>query len=489
MHTNEESGMSTQKFDLLVIGSGPSGQRAAIAAAKLGKRVAIIEKMRELGGVSVSTGTIPSKTMREAAIHLSGYLQRSFYGPSYRIKEHVSAADLRHRTQVVMAREWQVVRSQLMRNGVKIVAGHARFLDAHRVQVEFHAEVTVLEADFIVIAVGTRPYVPPAVEHDGVTILNADSIIQISDMPRTMTCIGGGVIGLEYASIFATLGVHVTVVDQAKELLSFVDTEIVEALIYQLRQMNVVFRLGEKVDQVTINRNGLHPHAVTHLASGKIIVSDVALYSAGRQANADALDAEKAGLEVDKRGRLKVNGRYQTNVLNLYAVGDVIGFPALASTSMEQGRLAALHAFGHSDDRQVPDVYPYGIYTIPEISTVGATEELLTQESIPYEIGVARYREIARGQILGDETGIVKLIVDQNSRRLLGVHAIGTGATELIHIGQAVIAHRGTIDYLINAVFNYPTLAECYKTAALDASNRLAALASIKSEPVDPATL
>lgn len=478
--------MSTQHFDIVVLGSGPSGQRAAISSAKLGKKAAIVERMRELGGVCVATGTIPSKTMREAAIHLSGIQHRAFYGASYRSKEIITADDLRHRTQMVMMREWEVIRAQLTRNNVEIFVGNGRFTGPHAMTVEYHGEVQDLTADNFVVAVGTRPYMPPGVEHDGETILNADSIVDIKHLPRTMTCIGGGVIGLEYASIFAALGVNVTVVDQSKDLLSFVDTEIVEALIYQLRQLNVVFRLGEKVDSVTVDRSGETPRAVTTLASGKIIVTDVALYSAGRQANADQIDGEKAGLIVDNRGKLTANSRYRTNVDHIFAVGDVIGFPALASTSMEQGRLAALEAFGKRDDRQVPDIYPYGIYTIPEISTVGATEELLTQESIPYEIGVARYKEIARGQILGDETGVVKLIVDARTRRLLGVHAIGTGATELIHIGQAVIAHNGTIDYLINAVFNYPTLAECYKTAALDASNRIAALQSIKKTAPTP---
>ncbi len=470
---------------MIVLGSGPGGQRAAISAAKLGKKVAIVERMRELGGVCVATGTIPSKTMREAAIHLSGIQQRAFYGAAYRNKENVTADDLRHRTQMVMMREWEVIRNQLTRNNVDIVVGSGRFKDPHTITVEYHGDIQELQGDFIVVAVGTRPYMPAGVEHDGEVIMNADSIIELKRLPRTMTCIGGGVIGLEYASIFAALGVQVTVIDQAIELLSFVDTEIVDALIYQLRQLNVVFRLGEKVEQVAIDRSGDTPRAVMTLASGKIVVTDVALYSAGRQANADTIDAASAGLEVDQRGRINANSRYRTNVDHIFAVGDVVGFPALASTSMEQGRLAALEAFGMRDDRQVPDIYPYGIYTIPEISTVGATEALLTQESIPYEIGVARYREIARGQILGDDTGVVKLIVDQRTRRLLGVHAIGTGATELIHIGQAVIAHNGTIDYLIHAVFNYPTLAECYKTAALDAHNRLAAINAVR--PATPA--
>ncbi|MCB9357363.1 MAG: Si-specific NAD(P)(+) transhydrogenase [Calditrichaeota bacterium] len=478
--------MQIPQFDLIVLGSGPGGQRAAISAAKLGKKVAIVERMRELGGVCVATGTIPSKTMREAAIHLSGIQQRAFYGAAYRNKENITAEDLKYRTQLVMAREWEVVRNQLSRNHVEIFVGNGKFKDPHVIVVEHHGEVQEIYGHSIVLAVGTRPYMPKGVEHDGEVIVNADSILELKQLPRTMTCIGGGVIGLEYASIFAALGVQVTVIDQAKELLGFVDTEIVDALIYQLRQLNVVFRLGERVEQVTVDRGGSAPRAVTTLASGKIVVSDIALYSAGRQANADSIDGENAGLQIDNRGRVTVNSKFRTNVDHIFAVGDVIGFPALASTSMEQGRLAALEAFGKRDDRQVPEIYPYGIYTIPEISTVGATEALLTQESIPYEIGVARYREIARGQILGDDTGVVKLIVAQESRRLLGVHAIGTGATELIHIGQAVISLNGTIDFLINAVFNYPTLAECYKTAALDAHNRLAAINAVRASKPTP---
>jgi NAD(P) transhydrogenase len=291
-----------------------------------------------------------------------------------------------------------------------------------------------------------------------------------------MCCVGGGVIGLEYASIFASLGVKVTVVDVAEKLLPFVEGEIVDSLIYQLRQRGVVFHIGEKVESVSIQERGDKKTTHIHLASGKLIGADVTLYSAGRQSNGDSIDIQNAGLEADKRGRLKVDQHFRTQVEHIYACGDLIGFPALASTAMEQGRQAALHAFGEKDDTTIPDVYPYGIYTIPEISTVGATEELLTQEEIPYEVGIAQYREIARGQIMGDDTGVLKIIVEENTRRLLGVHTIGTGATELIHIGQAVIAHNGTIDYLINAVFNYPTLAECYKTAALDAHNRLAAI-------------
>ncbi|MBU1637912.1 Si-specific NAD(P)(+) transhydrogenase [bacterium] len=465
--------MEPSHFDLIVIGSGPAGQRAAISAAKLGKKVALIERMRELGGVCVATGTIPSKTMREAVLHFSGMRQRAFYGASYRIKKDITAEDIRQRMRMVMEREWTVIRNQLTRNEVDVVPGTAKFKDAHTVTIA-HNEIQELHADYFVIAVGTRPYIPPYLTHDGKVILNADSILEIPEIPNSMVCLGAGVIGLEYASIFAALEVEVTVVDSSKKLLKFVDQEIVESLIYQLRQMGVRFLLGDKETKVEVVNHKGQQLAHTLLASGKDIGSDVVLCSSGRQANGDTLDADKAGLTVDKRGRLLVDKFYRTNVKHIYACGDVVGFPALASTSMEQGRQAALHAFDAADASVIPDIYPFGIYTIPEISTVGATEEQLAQKGIQYKTGIARYSEIARGQILGDDTGILKIIVERGTRKLLGVHSIGTGASELIHIGQAVIAFNGTIDYLINAVFNYPTLAECYKTAALDAHNRLA---------------
>ncbi len=473
--------MSENSFDIVVIGSGPSGQRAAIAAAKQGRHVALIERMRQMGGVSVSTGTIPSKTMREAVLHLSGVRERAFYGAAYRVKDNITADDVLSRTHTVIAREREVVRHQLDRNGIRLIQGTASFAGPHRVDHEHEGHHGCVDGEFIVIAVGTRPASPRGVQVDGVTVHNSDTILEFRKIPRTMTCIGGGVIGLEYASIFAALGVRITVVDLSATLLGFVDREIVDNLIYQLRESNVVFRLGEKVERVQVEGKNGHQQAVTYLESGKVIASEVALFSAGRQGNADSLKCENAGLTPDERGRLKVDEHFRTEVPHIYAVGDVVGFPALASTSMEQGRHAALHALKISNCA-MHDLYPYGIYTIPEISMVGATEERLTASSVPYETGVARYREIARGQILGDDSGVLKLLVHRDNRKLLGVHAIGSGATELIHIGQAVIGHGGTIDYLINAVFNYPTLAECYKVAALDASNRIAAVSHEEDE-------
>jgi NAD(P) transhydrogenase len=459
-------------YDLLVIGSGPGGQRAAIQAAKLGRRVAVVDRRETLGGVCTNTGTIPSKTLREAVVFLTGMSQRGIYGQSYRVKDDITSEDVFARIQHVVQREIDVVRSQLGRNKVQVLAGHGRFLDPHSVCVESASgEERRVTAAKVVIATGTRPARPSTVAFDGRTVLDSDDIVSLDWLPNSLVVVGAGVIGIEYASMFAALGTRVTVVEQRQRLLEFCDFQITEALQYHLRDLGVVFRFDETVTAVDKHRHG----AVTHLASGKLIPADAVLYSAGRQGATDRLDLAKAGLEADRRGRIAVNDRFRTAVRHIYAVGDVIGFPSLASTSMEQGRLAACDAFGvpaHAMDQKLP----IGIYTIPEISFVGRTEEQLTEAAVPYEIGVSRYRELARGQILGDTSGVLKLLVSPVDRTLLGVHAFGTGATELVHIGQLVMAMGGTIDVLIDTVFNYPTLAESYKVAALDSANRLSAI-------------
>jgi NAD(P) transhydrogenase len=452
-------------YELLVIGSGPAGQKAAIQAAKLGRRVALVER-RELGGVSVNWGTIPSKTLREAIVYLSGMTQRSTYGQSYRVKEEITIEDLRLRTKQVIEREVDVVRNQLLRNHVHIVAGSGRFVDAHTVAVS-GPEERRLTAERIVIATGTRPARPPAVEFDDSTILDSDSLLLLDRVPASIVVVGAGVIGIEYASMFAVLGGKVTVVEKRPRLLDFCDAQIVEGLQYHLRDLGVVFRLGEEVTAVDRHADAV----VTHLASGKRVASDVVLYAAGRQGETDGLALENAGLEADERGRIAVGPDYRTAVEHIYAAGDVIGGPSLAATSMEQGRVAAAHAFG--EEAQMSDLLPIGIYTIPEISYVGRSEEELTAAAIPYEVGISRYRELARGQILGDMYGLLKLLVSLDDHTILGVHAVGTNATEVIHIGQMVMALGGTVDHLVDAVFNYPTLAESYKVAALDARNRL----------------
>lgn len=466
--------MEEFEYDLIVIGSGPAGQRAAIQAAKLDKRVAIVERKSVVGGVCINTGTIPSKTLREAVLHLSGHREKALYGMSYTVKQNITMADLLFRTDHVIRHELDVIRHQLMRNRVEMFVAEASFIDPHTIRLNFideHGFRDVSTAN-VIIATGTSATKDGHIPFDGRRIFISDDILNLDRLPRTMTVVGAGVIGCEYACIFATLGVRVTLVDKRPRLLPFVDAEIVDALVYQMRQNRVTLRLGEEVSGIEPIEDEHGKRVKIHLGSGKQIISDKALHSIGRTGATRGLHLSAAGLKADDRGRLAVNSCYQTEAPHIYAVGDVIGFPSLASTSMEQGRLAACHSFG-VEAKSVPELFPYGIYTIPEISTVGRNEEELTEQGIPYEVGKAQYREIARGQIIGDSTGLLKLIFHMETRQLLGVHIIGEGASELIHIGQAVLTFGGLIDYFINTVFNYPTLAECYKTAAFDGINRL----------------
>ena len=459
-------------FDLLVIGSGPGGQKAAIAAAKLGRNVGIIERRDMIGGVCMNTGTIPSKTLREAVLYLTGANQHEMYGQSYRVKDEITIADLAARTRHVVGREIDVVRSQLSRNRVAILTGTGYFTDPHTVEIEDGGRRQRASAEAIVIATGTRPARPASVEFDDRTIIDSDGIVHLERVPRSMVVAGAGVIGIEYASMFAALGTKVTVVEQRDRMLEFCDIEVVEALKYHLRDLAVTFRFGETVASVKARPDG----AIASLKSGKKIPADVVMYSAGRQGMSDELNLAAAGLTADQRGRIGVDENFRTAVPHIYAVGDVIGFPALAATSMEQGRLAAHHACGepHPALGQAP---PIGIYSLPEISFIGRTEDQLTADSVPFEVGVSRYRELARGQIIGDSYGVLKLLVSLDDRTLLGVHVFGTNATELVHIGQAVMGCGGTVDYLVDAVFNYPTLAESYKVAALDATNKMRQIA------------
>jgi NAD(P) transhydrogenase len=462
-------------FDVLVIGSGPGGQKAAIAAAKLGRTVAIVERRDMIGGVCLNTGTIPSKTLREAVLYLTGIDQREMYGQAYRVKDEITIADLAARTQHVVGRETDVVRSQLSRNRVTILNGTGSFVDSHLVRVDdSDGRSRQARADKIVIATGTRPARPSSVDFDERTIIDSDGIVHLEKVPRSMVVAGAGVIGIEYASMFAALGTKVTVVEQRDRMLEFCDTEVVEALKYHLRDLAVTFRFGESVASVQSRPEG----AIATLRSGKKIPADTVMYSAGRQGVSDNLSLDAAGLSADERGRIKVDEYFRTAVPHIYAVGDVIGFPALAATSMEQGRLAAHHACGEPTPG-IDQLQPIGIYSIPEISFVGRTEEQLTKDNVPFEVGVSRYRELARGQIIGDSYGVLKLLVSLADRTLLGVHVFGTGATELVHIGQAVMGCGGTVDYLVDAVFNYPTLAESYKIAALDATNKMREIARL----------
>lgn len=461
-------------YDLVVIGSGPAGQRAAIQAAKLDKNVALVEKKTVLGGMCINTGTIPSKTLREAVIELTGYRSREFYGSSYTVKQNITMEDLLFRTEKVIRHEIDVVRHQLLRNRVELIVGAASFADPNTIRIDSadgHSHQLV-SGEKIIIAAGTTATRDEHIPFDGKSIFISDDILYLEKLPRTMAVIGAGVIGCEYATMFATLGVRITLVDKRPRLLSFIDDEVADALTYHMRENRVQMRLGEEVRGIEKFTDEHGDRVRIHLESGKQVIADKALYSIGRTGSTSSLNLGCTNIVPDDRGRIRVNEAYQTSDPHIFAVGDIIGFPSLASTSMEQGRLSACHAFGVSAT-SVPALFPYGIYTIPEISMVGKTEEELTKENVPYEVGKARYREIARGQIIGDSTGLLKLIFHQETRELLGVHIIGEGASELVHIGQAVLAFKGKIDYFINTVFNYPTLAECYKTAAFDGINRL----------------
>ena len=462
-------------YDLVVIGSGPAGHHAAIQGAKLRKRVMIVERKAIVGGVCVNIGTIPSKTMREAVLYLSGYREHAIYGESYKVKEKITLQDLLLRVDPVVRHEVDVMRHQLLRNNIELVHADASFVDPHALMLNFgegkgSRQVTTR---FILIATGTEATRDPFMPNDGDCVFSSDDILRMSGLPQTLTVIGAGVIGCEYASMFAALGVRVTVIDKRPRLLPFVDAEVIEALHYHLREKRVLLRLGEEVNNVEVIAGGNGKQVKTSLVSGKQIISDKVLSSVGRTGATQSLRLDAAGLVADSRGRLEVNQYFQTKVQNIYAAGDVVGFPSLASTSMEQGRFATCHAFEH-ETSNLRELFPYGIYTIPEISFVGKTEEELTDQNVPYEIGKAPYRELPRGQIVGDSIGFVKLLFHRETRELLGVHIIGEGAVELVHIGQAVLALGGKVDYFVDTVFNYPTLAQCYKNAAFDGLNRLA---------------
>jgi NAD(P) transhydrogenase len=461
-------------FDCIVIGTGPAGQKAAIQAAKLGKKVAIIEKNNVLGGASINTGTIPSKALREAVLHLTGAGKRGLFGESYRVKRNITISDLIYVSQQVIHHELELIRNHFDRNDVELIWGMARFDDDNILYVDRPDDFEVLSAEKFIIATGTRPATPASVPFNAKSIFTSDGLLKIDHLPKSMLVVGGGVIGVEYACMMATLGVKITLIEGRPEVLGFLDHEITEAFQYHMRRMGMTLRLGEKVHKIEDlpGDASTGPLVQATLESGKVLRAQTLLYAVGRQGTTASLHLEKVGLKADDRERLKVNEFYQTEVPHIYGVGDVIGFPALASTAMEQGRLAVCHAFG-VPTKSLPELFPYGIYAVPEISMVGKTEAQLTAAGVPFEAGIAQYKELARGQILGDDTGMLKLLIHQDTLQILGVHAIGTGATELIHIGQAVMAFNGTVEYFVNNVFNFPTLAEAYKVAALNGMNKL----------------
>lgn len=465
------------QYDLVVVGSGPAGRRGAIQAAKLGKKVLVIEQGKRVGGVSVHTGTIPSKTLRETALNLSGWRERGFYGRSYRVKQEISAEDLRRRLLITLDHEVEVLEHQFARNRVQHIRGKASFIDANTLQViKDDGETMTVTGASILLAVGTKPFRPDYMPFDNKTVLDSDELLDIEELPRTMVVIGAGVIGIEYATIFSALDTAVTVIDPKSTMLDFIDKEIIEDFTYQLRDRNMKLLLGTKADKVERLDTG---KVQLTLDSGRHLVTDMVLFAAGRMGATDTLNLQAVGIEADSRGRLKVNPEtFQTSVPNIYAAGDVVGFPSLASTSMEQGRIAARVAIG-AVAKEPQKYFPYGIYAVPEISTCGLTEEEMKERGIPYECGIARFRETSRGHIMGLDTGLLKLIFSLKTRRLLGVHIVGEGATELVHIGQAVLNLKGTVEYFVENTFNYPTLAEAYKIAGLDAWNRMG---DIKSE-------
>jgi NAD(P) transhydrogenase len=457
--------------DLIVVGSGPAGRRAAIQAAKFKKSVLVVEKGHRVGGVCVHTGTIPSKTLRETVLNLSGWRERGFYGRAYRVKQDISAQDLNRRLSITLDHEVEILEHQLSRNKVTKIAGVAEFIDAKTIKVTGVAgEEQHFTADRFILAVGTEPYRPADVPFDSEAVLDPDDILNLQRLPRTLCVIGAGVIGIEYATIFSALDVKVTVIEPQAQILPFVDRELIDEFIHDMRDRGMSIRLGCKTKSITrVSEDAVR----VDLEDGRQIWTEMVLFAAGRQGATAALNLASVGLEADSRGRLKVDKEtFQTAVPHIYAVGDIIGFPSLASTSMEQGRIAACHAFGAAPHAP-PEFFPYGIYSVPEISTVGMTEEQVRERKIPYECGIARFRETSRGHIMGLSSGFMKMIFALETRRLLGVHIVGEGATELIHIGQAVLNLNGTLDYFVENTFNYPTLAEAYKIAALDAWNRM----------------
>jgi NAD(P) transhydrogenase len=467
-------------YDLIVIGSGPSGRSAAIQAGKLKRRVLVIDRRDRLGGVSVHTGTIPSKTLRETVLNLSGWRERSFYGRAYRVKEAIGADDLKARLHKTLDHEVDVLEHQFNRNHVETLNGFAKFISPRSIEVATEAgETTQLTADRFLISTGTKTYRPDDVPFNGSSIVDSDEFLELTQIPRSLVVVGAGVIGVEYATMFAALDVRVTLIEPRDSFLDFIDRTLIHEFTHQLRENGVDLRLGSKIEKIE-DAGG---HVEVTMGNGRHVRTDMLLFAAGRMGATENLNLDAAGLTTDHRGRLDVDRKtYQTAVPHIYAAGDVIGHPSLASTAIQQGRVAACHALEVPTLEESP-WYPYGIYSVPEISTCGMSEEEMQERGIPYEVGVARFRETSRGHIMGLEHGLLKMLFSLKTRRVLGVQIVGEGATELVHIGQAVMNLKGTVDYFVQNTFNYPTLAEAYKIAGLDAFNRMPIPKEYKVEP------
>ena len=460
-----------ESYDLVVLGSGPAGEKGAAQAAYFGKRVALIERRAELGGAGINTGTIPSKTLREAALYFSGLRQRGLYGIDYSLREGLTVEGLMHRKDAVVAAERAKIGANLAAHKIDLIPGVTRFEDAHTVvATDQRGAPRYVSGEFILIAVGSKPHRPPELTFDQKFLFDSDSILSMDRIPKSMIVVGGGVIGCEYASIFTALGVEVMLVDGRERLLPFLDAEISERLRERLAALGLKFFFEERPKQTQRTASGIR----MTLASGHTLESETALFAAGRRGAVEGLALEKAGLGINQRGYIDVNEHYQTGERHIYAAGDVIGFPALASTSMEQGRVAMCHAFGIPYKQRLASQLPMGIYTIPEISAVGETEESCREKKIEYQVGRAKYANNARGQIIGDSSGMLKLIFRRSNKQLLGVHILGESATELVHLGMAVLESAGSMDTFIELVFNYPTLSEMYKYAAYDGLGNLA---------------
>jgi NAD(P) transhydrogenase len=460
-----------EHYDLVVIGGGPTGEKGAAQAAYFGKKVALVERSPQLGGACINTGTLPSKTLRESALYFSGLRQRGLYGIDYSLREGLTVRDFMHRKDAVVAQERANVRKNIAAHSIHLFSGEGKFENAHTLLVRPLEGVSVcLTADVFLIATGSRPHRPSEIPFDDKFVFDSDTILEMDRIPASLAVVGGGVIGCEYASIFAALGVNVALVDGRDRLLPFLDAEVSERLRERLAGLGLEFFLQDRLAQL----EGTGAGTRVKLQSGKTLEMETALFAAGRRGAVEGLNLEKAGLTINKRGYMEVNEAYQTSVEHIYAAGDVVGFPALASTSMEQGRVAVCHAFGFQYKQRLAHMLPMGIYTIPEVSSVGETEESCAEKGIGYEVGRAQYSNNARGQIIGDMSGLVKLIFRRADRQLLGVHILGEGATELIHLGMMVLEGGGKIDSFIDLVFNYPTLSEAYKYAAYDGLGNLA---------------